>query len=84
MLHGELPQGFVWQGATTLHLSTWFTKPEVMTKPLGERIQPGRREHAIGHLKNWKMLAKGYRGRLADLPGIIRVITKLELYRLGW
>lgn len=41
-------------------------------------------EHAIGHLKNWKMLAKGYRGRLADLPGIIRVITKLELYRLGW
>lgn len=41
-------------------------------------------EHAIGHLKNWKILAKGYRGRLADLPDIIRVITKLELYRIGW
>ncbi|PPI44688.1 transposase, partial [Rathayibacter tritici] len=26
----------------------------------------------------------GYRGRLSELPAIIRTITKLELYRLGW
>lgn len=41
-------------------------------------------ERAIAHLKNWKILATGYRGRLTELPMIIRVITKLELYRLGW
>ncbi|MBW3085893.1 hypothetical protein KEM60_02104 [Austwickia sp. TVS 96-490-7B] len=38
-------------------------------------------EHAIGHLKQWKILATGYRGRL---PDIVAVITRLELYRLGW
>ncbi|PPF10567.1 transposase, partial [Rathayibacter rathayi] len=26
----------------------------------------------------------GYRGRLHELPNLIRAITKLELYRLGW
>ncbi|WP_255574701.1 transposase family protein [Austwickia sp. TVS 96-490-7B] len=41
-------------------------------------------EHAIGHLKQWKILATGYRGRLTELPDIIAVITRLELYRLGW
>ena len=41
-------------------------------------------EHTIGHLKNWKILATGYRGRLAELPDIIRVVTQLELYRIGW
>ncbi len=41
-------------------------------------------ERAIAHLKNWKILATGYRGRLAELPMIIHFITKLELYRLGW
>jgi hypothetical protein len=41
-------------------------------------------ERAIAHLKNWKMLATGYRGRLAELPGVIRIITALEFYRLGW
>ena len=35
------------------------------------------------HLKNWKILATGYRGRLAELPNIIRIIT-LEYYRLDW
>jgi hypothetical protein len=43
-----------------------------------------RIEHIIGHLKNWKILAKGYRGRLAELPIIIRIVTRLELYRIGW
>lgn len=41
-------------------------------------------ERCIAHLKNWKILATGYRGRLAELPGIIRIITSLEFYRLGW
>ncbi len=41
-------------------------------------------EHMIRHLKNWKILAKGYRGRLAELPTIIRIVTRIELYRIGW
>lgn len=41
-------------------------------------------ERAIAHLKNWKILATGYRGRIAELPNIIRVVTKLEFYRNGW
>jgi hypothetical protein len=41
-------------------------------------------ERCIAHLKNWKMLATGYRGRLSELPNIIRIITALEFYRLGW
>jgi hypothetical protein len=41
-------------------------------------------ERAIAHVKNWKILATGYRGRLHELPAIIHLITKLELYRLGW
>lgn len=47
----------------------------------------GRRsavERAIAHLKNWKILATGYRGRLAELPNIIRIVARLEFYRLGW
>lgn len=43
-----------------------------------------RVEHAIGHLKQWKTIATGYRGRLTELPDIIATITRLELYRLGW
>lgn len=39
-------------------------------------------EHAIAHLKNWKILATGYRGPLDRLPLIIRAVSKLELYRL--
>jgi DDE superfamily endonuclease/Helix-turn-helix of DDE superfamily endonuclease len=41
-------------------------------------------ERCIAHLKNWKVLATGYRGRLTELPAVIRVITALECYRLGW
>jgi predicted XRE-type DNA-binding protein len=40
-------------------------------------------EHAIRHLKEWKIIATGYRGRLSDLPHIIRTITRLEVYRTG-
>jgi hypothetical protein len=28
--------------------------------------------------ENWKILAKGYRGRLCELPTIIHTITKLD------
>jgi hypothetical protein len=41
-------------------------------------------ERCIAHLKNWKMLATGYRGRLNELPNIIRIITRLEFYRLRY
>ncbi len=41
-------------------------------------------ERAIAHWKNWKILATGYRGRLTELPNIIRITTTLEYYRLGW
>ncbi|MFI7679107.1 transposase family protein [Actinophytocola sp. NPDC049390] len=41
-------------------------------------------ERCIAHWKNWKILATGYRGRLTELPNLIRIITTLEYYRLGW
>jgi len=41
-------------------------------------------ERCIGHLKNWKILATGYRGYLRELPTVIRIITRLEFFRLGW
>jgi DDE superfamily endonuclease len=41
-------------------------------------------ERCIAHVKNWKMLSTGYRGRLAELPNVIRIITSLEFYRLEW
>ncbi|MEU4770296.1 transposase family protein [Actinosynnema sp. NPDC023794] len=41
-------------------------------------------EHAIAHLKDWKILATGYRARLNELPTIIRIVACLEFYRLGW
>jgi hypothetical protein len=41
-------------------------------------------ERCIAHLKNWKILATGYRGRLFELPNVIRIIAALEFYRLGW
>jgi hypothetical protein len=41
-------------------------------------------ERCTAHLKNWKILATGYRGRLAELPTVIRIVTALEFYRLDW
>ena len=40
-------------------------------------------ERAIAHLKNWKILATGYHGRLAKLSDIIRTITALEFHHHG-
>jgi hypothetical protein len=41
-------------------------------------------ERCIAHVKNWKKLATGYRGRLTEPPAVIRIITALEFYRLDW
>ena len=41
-------------------------------------------EHVIAQLKNWKILAKDYRGRFNELPLVISVVTRLELLRIGW
>jgi len=41
-------------------------------------------ERCISHLKNWKILATGYRGILTELPNVIRIVCRLEFFRLGW
>jgi hypothetical protein len=41
-------------------------------------------ERCIAHFKNWKILASGFRGRLRELPNVIRIVTAIEFYRLGW
>jgi hypothetical protein len=41
-------------------------------------------ERCISHLKNWRIISHGYRRQLKHLPFTIALITKLELYRLGW
>ena len=38
-------------------------------------------ERAIAHLRNWKMLATGYRGLLSQFPAHLKLITRLELHR---
>lgn len=38
-------------------------------------------ERVIAHLKNWKLLATGYRGLLDRFPMFLDTITKLEIYR---
>jgi hypothetical protein len=38
-------------------------------------------ERVIAHLKNWKLLATGYRGLLHRFPMFLDAITKLEIYR---
>ncbi|MBL0888151.1 transposase [Myceligenerans sp. I2] len=38
-------------------------------------------ERTIAVLKQWKILATGYRGRLTELPTLIHMIVNLEFYR---
>ena len=38
-------------------------------------------ERGIAHLKQWKILATGYRGPLDELPTMIQVVTNLEFFR---
>lgn len=41
-------------------------------------------ERCIAHWKNWKIVKTGYRRQLKRLPDTIQLVTRLELYRLGW
>ncbi|GAA0347660.1 IS5/IS1182 family transposase [Streptomyces blastmyceticus] len=41
-------------------------------------------EHAIAHLKDWKVLATRYRGPLARFPAVIKTVTALAFYKKGW
>lgn len=38
-------------------------------------------EHVIAHLKNWKILATGYRRLLANFPATLAAVTALEILR---
>jgi transposase len=38
-------------------------------------------ERAIAHLKNWKILATGYRRLLTNFPATLAAVTALEIYR---
>jgi hypothetical protein len=40
-------------------------------------------ERVIAHLKNWKLLATGYRGLLDRFDTFLDTITKLEIYRIS-
>jgi hypothetical protein len=41
-------------------------------------------ERCIPHLKNWKILATGYRRPLRKLAICLAVAAALEFYRLNW
>jgi DDE superfamily endonuclease len=41
-------------------------------------------ERCIAHLKNWKILATGYRRPLRKLAVCLAAVTALEFYRLNW
>jgi hypothetical protein len=41
-------------------------------------------ERCIGHLKNWKILATGYRGRITELPTLVQLLVRLERLRATW
>lgn len=41
-------------------------------------------ERCIGHLKNWRVLATGYRGRITELPTLIQLLVRLERLRTTW
>jgi hypothetical protein len=39
-------------------------------------------ERVISHLVNWRILDLGYRGRLTEVPDMLRTVTNLEIYRV--
>ncbi|HEX5142503.1 MAG TPA: transposase family protein [Mycobacterium sp.] len=82
------PGGF----ADTAYRGTGLTTPRPRTagQPRTEsevefnRAIAARRanvERVIAHLKNWKLLATGYRGILDRFPQLLDTIVKLEIYR---
>jgi hypothetical protein len=58
--------------------------PASTKRTTGFRRVARRVERAIAHLKQWRILAGGYRGRLTELPDVIRAVTALEFFRMGW
>ncbi len=38
-------------------------------------------ERCIAHLKNWKILKTGYRGRITELPTLVQLLVRLERLR---
>lgn len=82
------PGGF----ADTAYRGTGLTTPRPKTPGHGRttsetdfnRAVASRRanvERVIAHLKNWKLLATGYRGILDRFPIYLDTIVKLEIYR---
>ena len=82
------PGGF----ADTAYTGTGLCVPR--RKPTGQELTESARdynraiashrasvERVIAHLKNWKLLATGYRGLLDRFPAFLDTITKLEIYR---
>jgi hypothetical protein len=82
------PGGF----ADTAYTGTGLCVPR--RKPKGQDLTETAREYnhaiasrrasverVIAHLKNWKLLATGYRGQLDRFPTFLDVIVKLEIYR---
>jgi DDE superfamily endonuclease len=85
--HGG-PGGF----ADTAYTGTGLCTPQ--RKPAGQHPTASAREfnqalasrrasveRVIAHLKNWKLLATGYRGLLDRCPMFLDTIVKLEIYR---
>lgn len=84
------PGGF----ADTAYTGTGLTVPQ--RKPKGQPLTASARdynraiashrasvERVIAHLKNWKLLATGYRGLLHRFGIFLDAITKLEIYRIS-
>ena len=82
------PGGF----ADTAYTGTGLCVPQ--RKPNGQTLTVSAREYnraiasrrasierVIAHLKNWKLLATGYRGLLDRFDTFLDAITKLEIYR---
>jgi hypothetical protein len=82
------PGGF----ADTAYTGTGLCVPD--RKPKGQPLTASAREfnrmiashrasveRVIAHVKNWRILATGYRGILDRFPGYLDAVTKLEIYR---
>ncbi|MCP2322266.1 hypothetical protein HDA40_000773 [Hamadaea flava] len=88
-LHGDGgPGGF----ADTGYIGTGLLVPERRTgpEPLGVHAREFNKmiasqracvERAIAHLKNWRVLAYGYRRLISNFPATLAAVTQLEVYR---
>jgi hypothetical protein len=53
---------------------------EAARKRTSPGLEPRCAADPSAHWKNWKIVATGYRARLAELPNIIRIVTTLEYW----